>query len=72
VRKIGVVSLAALAAAVALVASGCGADRVLAARGRYLLETRFYDQLHRLRPVYRLDSGTRYGGPWVALYRLYP
>jgi 4-amino-4-deoxy-L-arabinose transferase-like glycosyltransferase len=52
--------------------TGAIADRVLAVRSRYPLETRFYAQLNRQRRVYRLDPGNRYAGPWVALYRLYP
>jgi 4-amino-4-deoxy-L-arabinose transferase-like glycosyltransferase len=52
--------------------TGAIADRVLAARSRYPLETRFYAQLGRTQRLYRLDPGHRYAGPWVALYRLYP
>ncbi len=55
-----------------MLVTGAIADRVLAVPGRYPLETRFYAPLNSQRTVYRLDPGTRYAGPWVALYRLYP
>jgi hypothetical protein len=50
--------------------TGAVTDRVLAAREDYPRETRFYEALARRRPVYRLDPGGEYAGPWVALYRI--
>ena len=50
--------------------TGSVTDRVLRARSRYPVESRFYDDLARLRPV--LDVEPRHGltGPWVRLYRI--
>jgi 4-amino-4-deoxy-L-arabinose transferase-like glycosyltransferase len=51
--------------------TGAVADRVLAARGRYPREARFYEQLRsRARTVYHLDPGHGLTGPWVSVYRL--
>jgi 4-amino-4-deoxy-L-arabinose transferase-like glycosyltransferase len=54
-----------------VIVTGSVTDRVLAARSSYRRESAFYDALRaRGRLVYRLDPGNRYGGPWVAIYRL--
>jgi 4-amino-4-deoxy-L-arabinose transferase-like glycosyltransferase len=54
-----------------VIVTGSVTDRVLAARSSYPRESAFYDALRaRARLVYRLDPGNRYGGPWVAIYRL--
>jgi 4-amino-4-deoxy-L-arabinose transferase-like glycosyltransferase len=50
--------------------TGAIADRVLAARNRYPLEARFYDQLRRTRRVYHVQAGHGLTGPWVSVYRL--
>jgi 4-amino-4-deoxy-L-arabinose transferase-like glycosyltransferase len=51
--------------------TGAVADRVLAARGHYPAEVRFYDDLRRrARLVYRLDRGGGLSGPWVRLYHV--
>jgi hypothetical protein len=51
--------------------TGAIADRVLAARERYPVETRFYEQLRtRARRIYYVRSGHGLTGPWVAVYRL--
>ena len=51
--------------------TGAVADRVLAARGHYPQEARFYDDLRsRAKRVYHVQSGHGLTGPWVSLYRL--
>jgi 4-amino-4-deoxy-L-arabinose transferase-like glycosyltransferase len=51
--------------------TGAVADRVLAARGSYPREARFYDQLRkRARAIYQLEPENGLTGPWVSLYRL--
>jgi hypothetical protein len=54
-----------------VVVSGAVADPVLAERGRYPAESRFYDQLDRdgNRRFYRQGVG-KLAGPWVAVYEL--
>jgi Glycosyltransferase family 87 len=53
--------------------TGAVADRVLAARDRYPREAAFYRQLAtRTRRAYELRPGGDLGGPWVAVYALYP
>jgi glycosyl transferase family 87 len=51
--------------------TGAVADRILAERERYPVESRFYDQLARRgnRRFYRRAVG-KLAGPWVALYEL--
>ena len=51
--------------------TGAVADRILAARGRYPSESRFYDVLARTghRRFYREGVG-KLAGPWVAVYEL--
>ena len=54
-----------------MVVTGAIADRVLAARGRYPREARFYDQLRRrTKRVYHVQPGNGLTGPWVSVYRL--
>lgn len=54
-----------------VVVTGAVADRVLAARGHYPVETRFYRELDtRADRVFRLDPDGELVGPWVAVYRL--
>ena len=54
-----------------VVVTGAVTDRVRAAADQYPEEARFYASLDRsARPVYRLDPGGDYAGPWVAVYRL--
>ena len=45
-------------------------ERVLRARSSYPRESRFYDELARLRPVVDVEPGHGLGGPWVRLYRI--
>ena len=45
-------------------------DRVLRARASYPRESRFYDELARLRPVVDVEPGHGLAGPWVRLYRI--
>jgi hypothetical protein len=53
--------------------TGAVADRVLAARADYPVETRFYEDLaHDTRRVYYVAPGGSLAGPWVAVYRLNP
>ena len=54
-----------------VIVTGAVADRVLAARGDYPAEARFYDNLRRLRRVFYVgkDQGGL-NGPWVAVYHL--
>ena len=53
------------------VVTGAIADRVLAARDRYLREARFYDRLRTsTKRLYYVSSGRGLTGPWVAVYRL--
>ena len=52
------------------VVTGAIADRVLAAREHYPRETAFYEALRRMKPVFYRAPGTRYAGPWVAVYHL--
>jgi 4-amino-4-deoxy-L-arabinose transferase-like glycosyltransferase len=54
-----------------VIVTGAVADRVLAAREDYPVETRFYDNLRRLRRVFYV-GGDAHGlnGPWVAVYKL--
>jgi 4-amino-4-deoxy-L-arabinose transferase-like glycosyltransferase len=53
-----------------VVVTGAIADRVLAARGHYPAETRFYERLRTAakRVFYKVPDGLN--GPWVAVYRL--
>jgi Glycosyltransferase family 87 len=54
-----------------VIVTGAVTDRVDAARDRYPRETAFYDSLAAsTRRVYYLQPGSRYAGPWVAVYRL--
>jgi 4-amino-4-deoxy-L-arabinose transferase-like glycosyltransferase len=54
-----------------VVVTGAVTDRVRAAADDYPEEARFYAALDRsARPVYRLDPGGDYAGPWVTVYRL--
>jgi 4-amino-4-deoxy-L-arabinose transferase-like glycosyltransferase len=55
-----------------VVVSGAVTDRVLAARGDYPLETRFYRELARDRaPAFAVTPGEHgLAGPWVRVYRL--
>ena len=53
-----------------VLASGAVADRVLAAQDVYPRRSAFYARLPK--PVFRLEPGSRFNGPWVAVYRLYP
>jgi hypothetical protein len=54
-----------------VVVTGAVTDRVLAARGHYPREARFYDDLRsRAKRVYYLEPGDTFAGPWVAVYRL--
>lgn len=54
-----------------VVITGAVADRVLAARGRYAAEKRFYADLRRrARRVYYVAKGPDLAGPWVAVYRI--
>jgi hypothetical protein len=54
-----------------VIVSGAVTDRVDAARDRYPEEAAFYDKLAAAaRRVYYLTPGSRYAGPWVAVYRL--
>ncbi len=50
--------------------TGTVTDRVLRARRDYPLESRFYDELARLRPVVDVEPGHGLTGPWVRLYRI--
>jgi 4-amino-4-deoxy-L-arabinose transferase-like glycosyltransferase len=50
--------------------TGAVTDRVLRARSRYPVESRFYDALARLTPVVDVEPGHGLGGPWVRLYRI--
>ncbi len=50
--------------------TGLVTDRVLRARSRYPLETRFYEGLARRRPVVDVEPGHGLTGPWVRLYRI--
>jgi hypothetical protein len=54
-----------------IIVTGAVADRVLAAREHYPFESRFYEDLKRLKRVFyvRKDQGDL-NGPWVAIYRL--
>jgi hypothetical protein len=54
-----------------VIVTGAVADRVLAARGHYPFESRFYDNVRRLKRVFyvRKDQGGL-NGPWVAVYKL--
>jgi hypothetical protein len=49
--------------------NGAVADAATAAADRYPQAAAFYRALSRSKPVLRLESGRRYDGPWVALYR---
>ena len=54
-----------------LIVSGAITDRVLAARGHYPREARFYDSLARLRPAFEVTpDGPGLTGPWVRVYRI--
>jgi len=54
-----------------VVVTGAVADRVLAARDRYVHEARFYDELAETgRRVFYLEPGERLSGPWVAVFRV--
>lgn len=54
-----------------VIVTGAVADRVLAARGRYPREARFYDDLRsQARRIYYVAPGDGRAGPWVAIYRL--
>ncbi len=54
-----------------VVVTGAVADRVLAARNRYPLEVRFYNQLRReATRIYHVGAGNGLAGPWVDVYRL--
>jgi hypothetical protein len=55
-----------------VIVSGDVTDRVLAASGRYLRETAFYEQLARRRkPAFVvLPEQAGLAGPWVRVYRL--
>jgi glycosyl transferase family 87 len=56
-----------------VVATGAVADRVLAARDHYPLESAFYDDLRTMtRRIYYVTKGDGRAGPWVAIYRLRP
>ncbi len=51
--------------------TGAVADRVLRARERYPVETRFYDDLRRkAQLVYRLEPGRGLSGPWIRVYHV--
>jgi len=50
--------------------TGSVTDRVLRARSHYPVESRFYDELARLRPVLDVEPGHGLTGPWVRLYRI--
>jgi len=50
--------------------TGAVTDRVLRARSSYPSESRFYEELARLRPVVDVEPGHGLGGPWVRLYRI--
>ena len=50
--------------------TGTVTDRVLRVRRNYPLESRFYDELARLRPVVDVEPGHGLAGPWVRLYRI--
>jgi hypothetical protein len=54
-----------------VIITGAVADRVLDARGHYPFESRFYDNVRKLKRVFyvRKDQGNL-NGPWVAVYRL--
>ena len=45
-------------------------ERVLRARASYPRESRFYDELARLRPLVDVEPGHGRAGPWVRLYRI--
>jgi 4-amino-4-deoxy-L-arabinose transferase-like glycosyltransferase len=55
-----------------LLVSGAVTDRVLAARGRYPRETRFYEDADaRLEMLFEAEPGADgLGGPWVRVYRV--
>jgi hypothetical protein len=56
-----------------VVITGAVADRVLAAREDYPVETRFYDRVRRLRRVFYVGKDADgFNGPWVGIYRLAP
>lgn len=52
------------------VVTGAVEDRVLGAREHYPRETAFYEALRRTKRVFYLAPGSRYAGPWVAVYHL--
>jgi len=54
-----------------VIITGAVADRVLAAREHYPVESRFYDRVRKLRRVfYVAKDKDGLNGPWVAVYRL--
>jgi hypothetical protein len=54
-----------------VVVTGAVTDRVLAARGDYPREARFYDDLRtKAKRAFYLEPGDGRAGPWVAVYRL--
>lgn len=53
-----------------VVLTGAIENRVLAARGDYPLEARFYDNVTRGPEVERVEPDDDLAGPWVAVYRL--
>jgi len=54
-----------------VIISGAVTDRIDAARERYPLESRFYDDLaSRASRIYYVAPGAGHSGPWVAVYRL--
>jgi hypothetical protein len=50
--------------------TGSVTDRVLRARSHYPLESRFYEDLARLKPVLDVEPTHGLTGPWVRLYRI--
>jgi 4-amino-4-deoxy-L-arabinose transferase-like glycosyltransferase len=50
--------------------TGAVTDRVLDARSRYPVESRFYDALARLAPLVDVEPGHGLTGPWVRLYKI--
>jgi hypothetical protein len=54
-----------------IVVTGAVADRVLAARGHYPFESRFYEGVRKLKRVFYVKKDQKgLNGPWVAVYRL--